>query len=272
VGRGGVSVVYRALDTVHHRYVAIKMLDPTLATDPRAQHRIRREATLTARMRHPSVPRVYDYGDAALGDGTSVAYVVMELLIGTTLTGYLADGPLPWRDAVWVAATIADVLAVAHRRGVVHRDVRPANIMITDSGARILDFGIAVTVRIPDRPFVVAPQIVPRNDFAGPGEPSDDVHALGILLHQMVTGSSPYPSGAPPTASAALVRVTAAPVFAVPGVPRAVSDIWRRCLTKRPADRPGAPTVALDLWALIMPMSVPLTLAGRPTRPAPLLP
>ena len=251
IGQGGVSVVYQALDTVHSRYVAIKMLDPTLATDTRAQRRIHREATITARMRHPSVPRVYDHGDAPLGDGTSVAYVVMELLAGTMLTGYLRSGPLPWRDAVWVGATVADVLAVAHRRGVVHRDVTPGNIMITEAGARIIDFGVAVTVPPPERgPFV--PRTVLRNEFAGPGAPPDDVHALGVLLYQMVTGHSPYGTEAPPTATA-VRRHPPAAALAVPGVPRAVCDIWRGCLIQHPAGRPDAPTVALDLWALIMP-------------------
>src|SRR5687768_17190283 len=119
IGHGGVSVVYQALDTVRGRNVAIKMLDPTLAGDVFATERIRREAVITERVRHPSVPRVYTYGDAPLSDGTVVPYVVMELIGGDVLAGRLADGPLPWREAVRVAATVADVLAVAHRRGVV---------------------------------------------------------------------------------------------------------------------------------------------------------
>ena len=100
VGHGGVSVVYQAVDTFDGRHVAIKMLDPTLAGDNRAHERIRREAIITERMRHPSVPRIYEYGDAPLGDGTSVAYVVMALLSGTVLADELAHGPLPWEEAV----------------------------------------------------------------------------------------------------------------------------------------------------------------------------
>src|SRR5690348_6990311 len=89
IGRGGVSVVYQALDTVRARPMAIKMLDPARATDTKARERIRREALITDRMRHPSVPRIYDFGDAPLGDGTVVPYVVMELLTGTVLAGQL---------------------------------------------------------------------------------------------------------------------------------------------------------------------------------------
>ena len=146
VGLGGVSVVYQAFDTVRGLSAAIKMLDPTLAGDQYAKDRIRREAMITDRVRHPSVPRIYEYGDAPLSDGTVVPYVVMELVAGSMLSGRLAEGPLPWPEAVRVAATVADVLAVAHRRGVVHRDLSPANIMMSPAGTKIIDFGVAVTV------------------------------------------------------------------------------------------------------------------------------
>jgi serine/threonine protein kinase len=263
VGHGGVSIVYRALDLFHDRSVAIKMLDPTHAADTRAQQRIRREAIITDRMRHPSVPRVYEYGDAAQNDGTRVAYVVMELLEGTVLAGYLAEGPLPWLDAARVAATVADVLAVAHKRGVVHRDLTPANIMITEDGPRIIDFGVAVTVNTPEPGPFIRPPVPLSNDFAGPGEPADDVYALGVLLHQMVTGRPPF-ANVPPTATAAMRLPAATPVLTVPGVPRGLADLARRCLAKRPADRPDAATVALNLWALIVPLSTPMPIPLQP--------
>jgi serine/threonine protein kinase len=252
VGHGGVSIVYRALDMFHLRHVAIKMLDPTLAGDTRAQERIRREAIITDRMRHPSVPRVYDYGHAPQPDGTSIAYVVMELLDGMVLAGHLAEGPLPWLEAVQVGATVADVLAVAHKRGVVHRDLTAANIMITEAGARIIDFGVAITVKTPDHgPFYLPPAPL-SNDFAGLGKPYDDVYALGVLLYQMVTGRPPFANQPPPTVTAAMRLMTPTPVLTVAGVPRGLADICRRCLAKRPADRPDAATLALDLWSLIV--------------------
>jgi serine/threonine-protein kinase len=251
-----VSVVYQALDTVRGRRAAIKMLDPTLAGDTHAQERIRREAMITDRVRHPGVPRVFDFGDAPLADGTVVPYVVMELIAGTQLTGHLATGPLPWPDAVRTAATIADVLTAVHKRGVVHRDLTAANIMLTADGAKLVDFGVAVTVQAPDPgkgPYVIAPPARPTNDFAGPGEPADDVYALGVLLYQMVTGHSPYPADRNTLTDTGTMRwVAPTPVFTVPGLPRAVAEICRRCMGKRPADRPDAASVALDLWATLM--------------------
>jgi len=263
VGYGGVSVVYQAFDTLRGLNAAIKMLDPTMAGDAHAKERIRREAMITDRVRHPSVPKIYDYGEAPLDDGTVVPYVVMELLAGAMLSGRMADGPLPWPEAVRVAATVADVLTVAHRRGVVHRDLSPANIMMSPDGTKIIDFGVAVTVEVPDAgkgPFLVPPkQRPPRNDFAGEGEPADDVYALGVLLYQMVTGRSPYPSAGPnpganaPLAGGAIRWVAPTPVLAVPGLPREVAEICRHCMAKRPAERPDAASVALELWALIVP-------------------
>jgi serine/threonine-protein kinase len=286
VGHGGVSVVYQAFDTIRGLSAAIKMLDPTLAGDQYAKERIRREAMITDRVRHPSVPRIYDYGDAPLGDGTVVPYVVMELLAGSMLSGRLVDGPLPWPEAVRVAATVADVLAVAHRRGVVHRDLSPANIMMSPGGTKIIDFGVAVTVDVPDPgkgPFVVPPkQQRPRNDFAGEGAPADDVYALGVLLYQMVTGRSPYPTADPNAPVSGAIRwVAPTPVLTVAGLPREVAEICRRCMAKRPGERPDAASVALELWALIVPAPdtpdgpvgvdglAPPSLPALPSRPAP---
>jgi len=262
IGHGGVSVVYQALDTVRGRNTAIKMLDPTLADDHQAQERIRREAMITDRVRHPSVPKIYDYGDAPLADGTVVPYVVMELLTGEMLATRLAAGALEWPDAVRVAATVADVLVVAHKRGVVHRDLTPANIMMTKDGAKIIDFGVAVTVSAPDPgkgPYVLTPRATPTNDFAGPGIPADDVYALGVLLYQMVTGRSPYPSGeaAAPVSQGTMRWVAPTPVLAVAGLPRELAEICRRCMAKKPSERPDAATIALELWALIVPPPEP---------------
>jgi serine/threonine-protein kinase len=253
-----VSVVYQALDTVLGRRAAIKMLDPTLAGDTQAQARIRREATITDRVRHPGVPRIYEFGDAPLADGTVVPYVVMELITGTVLASHLGNGALPWTDAVRVAGTVADILTATHKRGVVHRDLTAANIMMTADGPKIIDFGLAVTVPTPDQdggPYVLAPSLLPANDFAGRGEPADDVYALGVLLYQMVTGRSPYPAGdlASVATSGGMRWVAPTPVLTVPGLPRAVAEICRRCMAKRPAERPDAAAVALDLWATLMP-------------------
>ncbi|HLT09440.1 MAG TPA: serine/threonine-protein kinase [Micromonosporaceae bacterium] len=257
IGEGGLSVVYQALDTRRGRRVAIKMLNRTFAGDAHAQERIRREAALTERVDHPGVPRVYEFGDAPLPDGTVVPYVVMEHITGTVLAAHLAGGPLPWPDAVRVVATVADVITAAHKRGVVHRDLTPENIMLTSDGAKVIDFGLAVTVQTQDpgeQHYVRAPRRRLSNEFAGVGEPADDVYALGVLLYQLLTGESPFPGGigVPAPTSGAIRWVAPTPVLAVPGLPRAVAEICRRCMAKQPSGRPDAASVALDLWATLM--------------------
>src|SRR5262249_21520082 len=146
VGYGGVSVVYQAIDTLYSARIAVKLLSSAFADDSYARERVRQEALITNRLRHPSFPRVFDFGDAQLPDGRQIPYVAMELLSGAMLAGRLAEGALPWPEAVKVAATIADVLAIAHRRGVVHRDLTPTNIMMTETGPKIIDVGEAIRV------------------------------------------------------------------------------------------------------------------------------
>jgi serine/threonine protein kinase len=143
IGQGGVSTVYSAVDARQGRKLAVKVLAPSLADDVQAREDVRREALITDRLRHPSVPRVFEYGEAPLPDGSVVPYVVLELLAGVPLTERLARGRLEWPEAVRIAATAADVLAVAHRRGVVHRDLTARNIMVSPAGIKIIDFGLA---------------------------------------------------------------------------------------------------------------------------------
>jgi serine/threonine protein kinase len=282
------------------------------------------------------------------------------LLTGVVLAGRLVGGPLPWREAVATAARIADVLAVAHRRGIVHRDLTPANVMLTPTGVKIIDFGVAAPVVEPrlaadarvtadanslarttgeirsplaagrqalgggafgggafgggafgnrargdlaggektgrgargepagrhqradefgtGRRWVGAHTAAARARDAGPRhsaaragsdvptevyptpadagsvtDPADDVYALGVLLYQMLTGSSPYPSMSP-TALLSPNRFRCAaptPVLLVPDMPRGVADICRSCMSKRAADRPTASTAALALWSVL---------------------
>ncbi len=252
VGYGGVSVVYQAVDTHYGVRIAVKLLSSAFADDEHARDRVRQEALITNRLRHPSVPRVYDYGDAQLPDGRMVPYVAMELLAGTMLAGRLSDGALPWPEAVQVAATIADVLAIAHRRGVVHRDLTPTNIMMTGTGPKIIDFGEATTVAAVS-PLVRDKPVLTRR-VSSAQAPADDVYALGVLLYQMLTGHSPYPAAsADGQMNAARMRhIAPTPVLLVPGLPRVVAEVCRGCMAKRPEDRPPASEVALALWALMI--------------------
>ena len=252
VGYGGVSVVYQAIDTHRGSRTAIKLLAPDFADDEYARQRVRQEALITTRLRHPSVPQVYDFGDAQLPDGRMVPYVAMELLSGAMLAGRLAGGALPWPEAVQVAATVADVLAIAHRRGVVHRDLTPANIMMTDSGPKIIDFGEAITVEATSA--LAAAQPLPSRRVNSAVGPADDVYALGVLLYQMLTGSSPCQTSSPEAQlhAARMRHMAPTPVLLVPGLPRSIAEVCRACMAKRPEDRPTAAQVAIALWALVI--------------------
>jgi len=264
IGRGGVSVVYQAVDTQSPRALAVKVLAPASIGDGQARESVRREALITERLRHPCVPRVYDFGVVSLADGTLLPYVVMELLTGVTLAVRLIDGALPWREAVRIAASAADVLAVAHRRGVVHRDLTPNNIMMTAEGIKIIDFGLATTIDGlrpgTDRPRVTRVTLprrpaLPPHPFIGSGCPTDDIYALGILLYQMLTGRSPYPSASPrsPLAGVRFSAMAPTPVLSVAGLPPKVADICRACMCKRAEQRPSGRQVALALWDLLGP-------------------
>jgi serine/threonine-protein kinase len=252
VGFGGVSVVYQAIDAGCGRTAALKLLTPNFADDPGARWKVHREALITDRLRNPSVPRIYDYGDARLPDGGSVPYVSMELLRGAVLAGRLAGGPLPWQEAVKVAATVADVLAIAHRRGVVHRDLTPDNIMMTASGAKIVDFGEATTVE--GAPLAAFGEPLPDRRVSTGGNTADDVYALGVLLYQMLTGLSPYRSAGRRSDLAAARRHRAAPtpVLLVPGLPREVAEICRNCMAKGTAQRPTSAQAAICLWQVLL--------------------
>ncbi|GAA4701094.1 hypothetical protein GCM10023263_43560 [Phytohabitans rumicis] len=255
IGRGGVSVVYQAVDALSPRPIAVKVLAPALA-DARARESVRREALITDRLRHPSVPRIYDHGDAPLPGGGVAPYVVMELLAGVSLADRLEGGALPWPEAVHIAATVADVLAVAHRRGFVHRDITASNIMLTDNGVKIIDFGLAATVERPrprpDRPRLTRTTLprrplVPAHRVTSAAQPADDVYALGVLLYEMVTGRSPYPGGMPNFRGMAPT-----PVLAVAGLPRQLADLCRACMAKQAAQRPSSSEVALALWGALV--------------------
>ncbi|MDG4809703.1 serine/threonine-protein kinase [Micromonospora sp. WMMD1120] len=248
IGLGGMSEVWRADDEVLGRPVAIKVLAGQFATDPQLRATIQREARAAARLTHPQVTQVYDYAEATLADGVVVPYLVMELVEGHNLGDRLRDGPLPWPEAVRVAGQIAAALAAAHRIGVVHRDVKPGNVMLTDTGAKVLDFGIAALGGLDGQsgePLMGTPAyFAPERLRSGPPDPASDVYALGALLYRTLTGRAPLPVQSWEDALEVHRRGTPVPPLRLPGLPADIAELTVACLAADPADRPSAAYLA----------------------------
>jgi hypothetical protein len=266
IGAGGMSVVWRAHDDVLGRDVAVKVLSSELASDPALLSRIRLEARSAAGLRHPNIVEVYDYGESSDGDGPKLPYIVMELVAGQTLDQVLQRGALPWRTAVLIGAQAAAALTCAHERGVVHRDVKPGNLMVTPLGIKLVDFGISAAVGEADEadgqvlgtPAYLAPE---RLD-GGPVRPATDVYALGLLLYRMLAGRLPWETSTLTQMVRAHLYAEPAALPRLPGLPPEVADLVRRCLAKRPQARPTAAQVAAGLGAIAGLASIDLPAAG----------
>ncbi|MEU4639324.1 serine/threonine-protein kinase [Micromonospora sp. NPDC023814] len=273
LGAGGMSVVWRGYDEVLGRQVAVKVLASRLASDRAFRHRIRIEAQAAARLCHPNITNVYDYGESERA-GLTVPYVVMELVDGESLTGRLRRGSLPWREAVTIGAEVTSALATAHARGVVHRDVTPGNIMLTATGVKVVDFGISALVgekeKGPDEALLGTPAyLAPERLDNGQVSPATDVYAVGLLLYRMLTGRLPWQASTTTQMLRAHMYNDPEPMPPVPGLPDEVRDLVRRCLAKRPEDRPGTAEVARTLAeAAGMIAAVPVSPAAGPVDPA----
>jgi serine/threonine protein kinase/Tol biopolymer transport system component len=239
IGSGGMGDVYRAVDTRLNRSVAIKVLP---AQDPVLRERMAREARAISGVSHPNICALYDIGSE---DG--VDYLVMEYLEGETLAAKLSRGALPFSQVLRVGAEIASALDVAHRAGVVHRDLKPGNIMLTKSGARLLDFGLARNIAPvgPDAPTVrealtEAGMVVgtlqymsPEQLEGGAVDARSDIFAFGCVLYEMTTGRRPF-DGETRTGviTAILTRDPLPPSSVVDDLPVAIDRVASRCLAK----------------------------------------
>ncbi|TDB75905.1 serine/threonine-protein kinase [Micromonospora sp. KC723] len=252
LGAGGMSVVWRGYDEVLGRQVAVKVLASRLASDRGFRHRIRAEAQAAARLCHPNITNVYDYGESEQV-GLTVPYVVMELVDGGPLTGRLGrNGRLPWREAVAIGAEVSSALATAHARGVVHRDVTPGNVMLTPTGVKVVDFGISALVgeseQDPDGALLGTPAyLAPERLDKGQVSPATDVYAVGLLLYRMLTGRLPWQASTTTQMLRAHMYHDPEPMPEVTGLPDEVAELVRRCLAKRPEDRPATAEVARTL-------------------------
>jgi serine/threonine protein kinase len=257
IAGGGMGSVYRAVDGNLDREVAVKVLRRELVDDPTFLERFRREARAAAALSHPGVAGVYDYGE--LGGS---AFIVMELVEGETLAERIAaEGPLPWREAFAIGEQVARALAAAHAHGLVHRDVKPANVLLGRGGrAKVTDFGIAKaassatltrTGMVLGSANYVAPEQAKGDDVG----PAADQYSLGCVLFEAVTGRPPY-GGANPVAIA--TQHVSSPVpdprQDLPDLPLPAASLIRQALAKHPGDRfPSASSMAEALTAAATP-------------------
>ena len=270
LGDGGMATIWRAVDEQLDREVAVKLLRPQFSTDPGFAARFKQEARAAAGLSHPNIVNVYDYGtDGADGD----QYIVMELVEGRDLSAVLRErGTVSTDDAVRIAIGVASALEVAHRKGIVHRDVKPGNILITDDGdVKVTDFGIAravaeasmtVTGTTLGSVHYFSPEQARGDEVTG----ASDVYALGIVLYEMLTGKRPFEGDS--AAAVALRRLNEDPLPpSATGVPVApgLERIIMRALAREPEDRfpdAGAFAEALRVWRRTPDAAGPATAAA----------
>jgi len=250
IGAGGMGEVYRAKDTRLGRMVAVKVLSQDLSASPDVRQRFEREAQTISQLSHPHICALHDVGNQ---DGTE--YLVMELLEGETLSDRLARGPLPLEQTLRFGQEIADALDKAHRQGVVHRDLKPGNVMLTKSGVKLLDFGLAKAVdpsasvdlsASPTRQGLTQEgAILGTFQYMAPeqleGREADartDIFALGAVLYEMATGRKAYSGSNQASLISAILRDDPAPISQVrPMAPVALDRIVKTCVAKDPEDR-----------------------------------
>ena len=251
VGRGGMADVYLARDRLLNRRVAVKVLSPTFAADPAFVERFRREAKAAASLNHSNIVAVYDSGQE---DG--VSFIVMEYVNGKTLSELLRQyGTVPPMEAVRIAADIADALEFAHRNGVVHRDVKPGNVLITPEGAvKVTDFGIARaessdTLTKTGNVLGTATYFSPEQAQGFALDGRSDVYSLGVVLYEMLTGGAPFVADSPVSVAYKHVREEPVPPSRVkPDLPRALDRIVLAAMAKDVSQRyPSAQALRADL-------------------------
>ncbi|MGK4581587.1 protein kinase domain-containing protein [Kitasatospora sp. HPMI-4] len=256
LGVGGMATVWRGHDRVLGRAVAVKVLNGGLADDPRFAERFGREAQHAALLVHPRIVTVFDSG---VDQGSP--YIVMELVHGQPLSRLIAElGRLPVERSVGIAAAVCEALEVAHAAELVHRDIKPGNIMITqDGGVKVVDFGIAragsSSSRLTQTASVLgtAAYLSPEQATAAALDGRSDLYAVGCVLVEMLTGQPPFDADTPVAIAFKHVSEQPAPVASRrPDVPPALDAVVLRLLAKKPADRPAdAAAARLELLAAV---------------------
>ena len=251
LGAGGMGEVYRARDTRLDRTVAIKILLKGLAETPEVRQRFEREARAVSSLNHPHICALYDVGHQ---DG--IEYLVMEYLEGETLATRIEKGPLPSADLLRYASQIADALDKAHRQGMVHRDLKPGNVMLTKAGAKLLDFGLAKSGEIlqgdmgssptVSRALTAQGTIVGTMQYMSPEQlegkdagARSDIFSFGAMLYEMATGKKAFEAKSQASLIASILKEEPRPMRELqPMTPLLLEHIVKTCLAKDPDDRP----------------------------------
>jgi serine/threonine protein kinase/Tfp pilus assembly protein PilF len=248
LGSGGMGEVYRARDTRLDREVALKVMRTDLAGDADLLRRFDQEARAVASLSHPGICTLFDVGHTG-----AIHFLVMELLAGETLAERLARGRPSIEETLRIAREVAEALAAAHRRGIVHRDLKPGNVMLTEMGAKLLDFGLArmwggeaASVEDPARTLVeTSPGVVvgtpaytsPEQLQGRPVDQRSDVYSFGVMLFEMVAGERPYAARTAAQLAATVLRDDPKPLPEDIVVPDGVASTIARCLSRSPEDR-----------------------------------
>ncbi len=244
IGRGGMATIYRAVDEhMMDRPVAVKVLREVYSSDPKFVTRFQREARAASALQHPNIVQVFDYGQS--GDSY---YIVMEYIEGMDLRRYLKRrGVLPIERAMQITRDVCLGLGAAHRRGIVHRDVKPQNVMLTDDGmVKLTDFGIASMYKDADAERLTTTGMTlgtvqyyaPEQAQGEIVRPSADIYALGIMMYEMLTGRTPFEGDTPvAVAMKHIQEIPEPPSTLNPRIPPALDRIIMRCLEKDPQAR-----------------------------------
>src|ERR1035437_7299506 len=252
LGAGGMGEVYRARDTRLEREVAVKVLPTNLSSDPSLRQRLEREAKAVSKLSHPHICTLHDIGHQ---DG--VDFLVMELVEGETLERRLVKGPLHPEQTIRFAAQIADALAKAHKRGITHRDLKPSNIMLTKSGTKLMDFGLAkqaapaplsaarVEMTTEQSKLTGEGSIVGTFQYMAPeqleGKEADartDIFGLGEVIYEMATGKPAFSGKSRASLIAAILTAEPQPMTGLqPLTPPALERVVKKCLAKDPDER-----------------------------------
>jgi eukaryotic-like serine/threonine-protein kinase len=277
LGRGGMGEVYRAHDNRLHRFVAIKVVARDSGDSPEIRERFNREAQAIARLDHPHICRIYD-----IAHDRGLDYLVMEYVEGETLASRLAAGPLAIDDAIQIAYQIAAAVDHIHQHGLVHRDLKPGNVMLNGMSVKLVDFGVSKWLHgADDAPGVTGSTLVGVGTVAGTlqymapeqidGKPVDergDIFALGLILYEMLSGRPAFRGDTPSATMAGILAGEPAPLDDfIPDVSPALTAVVMKCLAKRPSDRwPSADIVATELGKLssISPLADAAPPAGSP--------